>query len=53
MQPTEEGDDDGGEAVARRDDGTSWPMGPATSKRPARPAQAPPNIKVSQMIRSG
>ena len=40
MQPAEEGDDDGGEAVAGRERRRSWPTGPAASKTPASPASA-------------
>ena len=54
IEPAEEGDDDGGEAVAGRDRlGCSWPIGPDTSEMPASPASAPDSRKAKNTMRPG
>ena len=51
IEPAEKGDDDGGEAVARRDAGLEMTDRPGTSMMPARPASAPEIRKVNSTRR--
>ena len=51
MQPAEEGDDDGGEAVAGRDLGRQLADGPATSNSPAARRARRPAACESQISR--